>query len=203
MRCRVITVCAVLAFIGLPLAFGQLPFQIPGMAGLTATDSRPNPQALLRNASVKKELRLTEDQTNKVDDAVWDGLSKVLDPEQLKRLKQIDLQQRDYMAFADPSLQKTLKLTNDQKESIKIILADADKELAGILDGVKGALTGGFAKGGLQALTSIPEKAASIRKDTRERCTDVLNLEQKRMWMEMVGEDFRLDLPKIDSKKKK
>ena len=184
-------------FIGLNLAWGQLPLQLGNLGGLTGKDAKTDPLTLLRNTSVKKELRLTDDQAGKVDDAVWDALSKVLDQEQLKRLKQIDLQQRDYFAFGDPSLQATLKLTKDQKENIKIILADADRELKGVMDSIKGAFTGGLAglKGGFQG---IGDRVTSIRKETRERCTEVLTSDQKRMWEELVGDDFKIELPKID-----
>jgi hypothetical protein len=49
---------------------------------------------LLRNASVKKEIKLTDEQLEKVPAAVLKALGDVLTPEQLTRLKQIDLQQR-------------------------------------------------------------------------------------------------------------
>ena len=56
-------------------------------------------------------------------------LAKVLTPDQLKRLMEIDLQQRDYEAFGDVSVQARLKLNKDQKDSIKTILGDSEKEL--------------------------------------------------------------------------
>jgi hypothetical protein len=186
-------------FIGLDLALGQLPMQLGNLGGLTGKDTRTDALALLRNASVKKELRLTDDQGAKVDDAVWEALSKVLDHEQLQRLKQIDLQQRDYFAFGDPSLQATLKMTKDQKENIKIILADAERELKGLMDTIKGAFGGGVAGlKGAGAFQGIGDKVTSIRKETRERCTEVLTSDQKRMWEELVGDEFKIELPKLD-----
>jgi len=191
-------IAVLLGLVGLQLALGQLPFPFGGLGGPRSKDGRADPLTLLRNASVKKELRLSDDQAAKVDDVVWEALGKVLDPDQLKRLKQIDMQQRDYLAFGDPSLQTTLKLTSDQKDSIKTILTDADKELASLMEGLKGAFGGGFAKGGIQGIQGIPEKAAAIRKETRERCAEVLTGDQRRMWEELVGEEFKIDLPKLD-----
>ena len=92
---------------------------------------------LLRNASVKKALRVTESQLNKVDDAVWEALGKVLDADQLKRLKQIDLQQRDYKAFSEASVQTALNLTKDQKDNIGIISGDADRGIDGLAEGAE------------------------------------------------------------------
>jgi hypothetical protein len=194
-----VMLAVIVGFIGLDLALGQLPMQLGSLGGLVGKDARTDPLTLLRNASVKKELRLTDDQAGKVEDAVWEALSKVLDHEQLKRLKQIDLQQRDYLAFGDPRLQEALKLTKDQKENIKIILADAERELKGMMDSIKGAFTGGVAGGkGGGAFQGIGDKVTSIRKETRERCTEVLTSDQKRMWEEMVGDEFKIELPKFD-----
>jgi hypothetical protein len=153
---------------------------------------------LLRNASVKKELRLTDDQAGKVDDAVWEALAKVLDHDQLTRLKQIDLQQRDYYAFGDPRLQATLMLTKDQKDNIRIILADAERELKGLTDSLKNVFSGGVAGLKGTSFQGLGDQVTRIRKETRDRCIEVLTSDQKRMWEEMVGDDFKLELPKLD-----
>jgi hypothetical protein len=189
----------VFGFFALEVALGQIPMQLGQLGGLMGKDAKTDPLTLLHNASVKKELRLSEDQAVKVDAAVWDALAKVLDSDQLKRLKQIDLQQRDYLAFGDTSLQATLKLTKDQKDSIKTILADADKELTSLMENLKGAFgVGGIAGGAKGGFQGTFNRLISIRKETRERCTEVLTNEQKRMWEELVGDEFRMELPKID-----
>jgi hypothetical protein len=185
-------------FFGLDLAVGQLPTQLGPLGGLVGKDTQTDPLTLLRNSSVKKELRLTDNQAGKVDAAVWEALGKVLDHDQLKRLKQIDLQQRDYHAFGDPHLQETLKLTTDQKENIRIILADADRELKGLMDSIKGVFSGGIAGVKGNAFQGLGDKITSIRKETRDRCTEVLTNDQKRMWEELVGDDFKIELPKLD-----
>ena len=176
------------AFIGLALATSQAQFQIGGggMGGIGALfgkDARPNPLVLMRNKGVKKELRLTDEQLDKADAAVWEALAKVLTPDQFKRLMEIDLQQRDYDAFGDTSVQGRLKLNKDQKDSIKTILHDTEKELQGIMKELK--------EGNFQAAT----KVTSIRKETKDRCTEVLTAEQRRTWQDMLGEDFKFETP--------
>src|ERR1700733_12004267 len=96
-------VVVVLGLMALDLAVGQQVIQIPGMGGKGGIQF--DPITLLRNAGVKKELRLTDDQTGKLDEAVWKALGEVLNPEQVKRLRQIELQQMDFLAFADPKVQ--------------------------------------------------------------------------------------------------
>jgi serine/threonine protein kinase len=52
------------------------------------------------------------------------GVRAVLRPDQLVRLRQIDLQMRGLMAFRDPSVVAELKLTDEQKDRIKLIQAE-------------------------------------------------------------------------------
>src|SRR4051812_35867085 len=49
---------------------------------------------LIQNEQVKKELDITEEQLEKVPDAVHKALADVLNEKQLKRLRQIELQIR-------------------------------------------------------------------------------------------------------------
>src|SRR5690349_17089858 len=84
-----------------------------GMGG--AFGGKQDAASLLRNPGVKKELKLTEGQEAKVPAAIMEALAKVLDADQLKRLKQIELQNRGNAAFSDSVVQETLKLTASQK----------------------------------------------------------------------------------------
>jgi serine/threonine protein kinase len=52
------------------------------------------------------------------------GTRAVLRPDQLVRLRQIDLQVRGLMAFRDPAVVAALKLTDEQKDRIKLIQAE-------------------------------------------------------------------------------
>src|SRR6266487_1661330 len=101
------------AFLFVSLLGGQQPgggrFQVPGFGN--------DPLSLLQNESVKKELHLTDDQSAKLPDAVLKALVNVLDAKQLKRLKEIELQQRGSAALADAGVQKDLKLSESQSRS--------------------------------------------------------------------------------------
>jgi hypothetical protein len=183
-----VMLAVLLGLVALDVAAGQQFLQIGGGFGGMGKGG-PDPLALLRNNSVKKELRLTDAQAEKVNEAVWKALGEVLDADQLKRLKQIDLQQRDYRAFGDPMVQAALKLDAEQKANIQIILDDSDKEVAEQLKELKG---GNF--------QGVREKILSIRKETKERCQGVLKAAQKRAWQEMIGDEFKIEVPKIDKK---
>ena len=111
---------------------------------------------LLANEGVQKELKITDDQKDKIKaatekfqadnkdelaklrdrntpmedraeirkkitEASTKALSGILMPDQEKRLKQIELQMQGEPHLADPQVQTTLKLTDDQKAKIKTI----------------------------------------------------------------------------------
>jgi len=77
---------------------------------------------LLNNPQIRKELGISDEQTEKIPDAVFDALSKVLDAKQAKRLREIQLQQKGDRALLDTKLQAALKMTDSQKESVATIL---------------------------------------------------------------------------------
>jgi hypothetical protein len=148
-----------------------------GMGGGGAGGS--DPTALIHNRAVQKDLNLTDEQIQKADEAMLAALGKVLQPEQAKRLEQISLQLKGSRAFAEPKVQSTLKLTDEQKESIKTILADSGKEM------------GDLAKGGRQGF----QKVAALRKETMDKVTGVLTSSQRQQWQEMIGAEFRQERP--------
>ena len=200
------------------LAAGTAMAQPPGRGGPRGGPGMGGPQ-LLTNKSVQQELKLSEDQTKKIETVVQDvrkkhqdefaalrnadqaerrekgaalmqkvseetkkGLSGVLQPAQEKRFKQIELQTQGSRAFADPEVQKTLKLTDDQQEKIKTINEDAAKEMREMFQG-------GGGRGNFQ---EAQKKMAELRKETMNRTQEVLTSGQKEQWKEMTGTPFEI-----------
>jgi hypothetical protein len=174
-------VLAVVAFAFATLEVANSQFQPGGGFGGFGKGGQGGPFALINTKGVAEEIKLTDDQKNKMVDAQWKAIAMVLDDGQVKRLKQLDLQQRDYRAFTDAKVQEALKMTDQQKESIKTIIADYDKEVTEMVkDFGKGGKGGG---GGF-------EKMQTLQKETKERVQGVLTKEQKRQWTEMLGDTF-------------
>jgi hypothetical protein len=161
-----------------------------GFGGGFNKGGRPDPVQLVNNASVKKELEITEDQSAAIPDAVLKALGSVLNEKQFKRFRQIELQQRGVQAFADPAIQTSLKLTAAQKETVKTILDDNKKEAAELFPKGKGAAGGGFGK-------DFAEKSDNLKKETLEKLTGVLTLDQKTTWKALNGEAFKLETPQF------
>jgi hypothetical protein len=100
------------------------------------------------------------------------ALVEGLKPGQARRLKQIALQQRGPYALGDPDVADALKLTVEQKETIRAIQDEARR-----------ALGGPPGRGGRK-----PSEEAS--RATRERLLGVLTEAQRARWKEMTGEPF-------------
>jgi Spy/CpxP family protein refolding chaperone len=175
---------------------------------------------LAQNASVAKELNLTEEQTTKVKEAVdkvreahKDELAKVreaepadrrekmaeiqkvmgpetekavagvLKTEQLKRLKQIELQTQGLRAFENADTQKALSLTDDQKAKIKDLAEASRKEAQEAFQDAGGDRT---------KMQEIMKTLADSRKKSLEKATNLLDDSQKKAWKDMTGEPFEV-----------
>ena len=116
---------------------------------------------LLTQKSVQEELKLSDDQVKQVKElqekqrgsfqglrdlsqeervkkmreqgeATQKAVAKILKPEQLKRVKQISLQQQGARTLMTEEVSKTLKITDDQKEKIREIQTKSREELRGL-----------------------------------------------------------------------
>jgi Spy/CpxP family protein refolding chaperone len=120
----------------------------------------------------QKLFRTIGEETNK-------AVAGILDANQVKRLHQIERQQQGARAFANPEVQKELKLTDEQKDKIKEINEESGKKMREL-----------FQPGGDRE--EAVKKMAELRKETIEKATGVLTAEQKKAWKEMTGEPFEI-----------
>jgi eukaryotic-like serine/threonine-protein kinase len=113
----------------------------------------------------RQRLELALDQEKKVAD--------LLQPEQLRRFKQIARQYIGPLAFLDPEVVDALGLTTDQKNQLRAILDEA----------------------GSDATKFGPGRGPRPRNDAERRALTrmlaVLSGEQRRKWDELTGEPFR------------
>ncbi len=166
---------------------------------------------LAMNPGVQKEIKVTDEQRDKLKDAMTKfredhkddfakardlsqeerqkmmkglneetdkAIGKVLDDKQMKRLRQIGLQQQGTFAFQNPEIQSKLKLKDDQKEKIKTISEESGQKMRDLFQG-------GFNE-------ETQKKMAELRKDWMEKINGVLTAEQKKTWKEMTGEPFQV-----------
>jgi Spy/CpxP family protein refolding chaperone len=162
---------------------------------------------LLGQKSVQEELKLSEDQVKKIQDlqakqreafqgfgdlsqeerrtkmqelnkANNEAVAKILKPEQVKRFKEISLQQqvRFGVGFVlnNEEVAKALKITDEQKEKIREIQSKSREELQGVERNEEGL-----------------KKIQEVRKATSEKVMGVLTAEQKEQLKKMQGEPFK------------
>lgn len=138
----------------------------------------------LRDLSQEERATKSRELTKVVSTETFKAIGEILKPEQIKRLKQIELQQAGSQAFTRPEVEENLKLTAEQKDKIKTISDDAAKERRELFQA-----GGGGGKGGGQANR---EKMAALTKQTTEKIQAVLTDEQKKTWQDLTGEPFQV-----------
>jgi len=134
------------------------------------------------------------------------AVSEVLKPEQVTRLKEIELQQAGVAAFTRADVEKALALNDEQKTKLKAISDESSTKMRELFGGGRGP--GGGAggarpprgQGGARGAGQNQEKITALRKEMSEKAVAVLNDDQKKTWKTMTGEAFTV-APRTPPKK--
>jgi Spy/CpxP family protein refolding chaperone len=124
-----------------------------------------------RDAETRKKMEEARQATDK-------AVAEILKPEQLKRVRQISLQQEGARSLSNPEVAATLKLTDEQMSKIKSI-----QEETRTARGERGQ------RG--QRDEETRKKLEEARKATNEKLMSVLTGEQKAKWKELTGGPFK------------
>jgi hypothetical protein len=133
----------------------------------------------VRDLEGPERMQKMQELNRELNASVEKSAEAFLKPEQLKRLSQIELQQRGAMAFLDPKVQEKLKITDDQKSSIESISRESMEEMRSL-----------FTSGGDRE--EMRAKMTEIQKSTREKIEGKLTDDQKKAWKELVGAPFEI-----------
>jgi Spy/CpxP family protein refolding chaperone len=119
-----------------------------------------------------------------------DEVAKDLKAEQKKRLVQIYVQYltgpnnkagNGFVVFTNEDVQKELKLTDKQKDAIKTLVADTDKNVREIRES---------AKGDKDKQKEAREKITGLYKDVTDKIQASLTDDQKKAWTALPGPKF-------------
>jgi hypothetical protein len=110
-------------------------------------------------------------------------LKETLKAEQLKRLRQLELQQEGAIALLQPDVGKELKITDDQRKQFFAVVQDLHKKVKPL---IKEAESGGNPE-------EIRPKVMTMRKEHEGKIAAMLTADQKKQWKEMLGKPFPLD----------
>jgi hypothetical protein len=111
-------------------------------------------------------------------------LKGALKEEQLKRLRQLELQQEGPFALLhQESVGKELKVTDEQRKQFMGIIQELQKKIAPL---IKEAETGGNPE-------EIRPKVMKIRRDYEGKVEALFTPAQKKQWKEMLGQPLALE----------
>src|ERR1700733_15196335 len=127
-------VCVSVAALAVSMTVAQEKVQFQPGGGFGQKKGQ-DPFTLVQNPQVKGELKLTEQQADKLPAAAMKALAEVLDANQLTRLKQIYLQTRGNAVYLEPDVKKELKITDDQTKKIQAAIEKQTKDQADLMQG--------------------------------------------------------------------
>jgi hypothetical protein len=130
------------------------------------------------------------------------AVTEVLNPDQVKRLKQIELQRTGADAYVRSEVQTALKLTAEQKDKVKVIVDESNKQMQELRGaGGQGRQRGQGNRGG--GFGANQEKINALRKETADKFVAVLTDDQKKEWKGLTGAEFTMPAPTRPAPKKK
>jgi hypothetical protein len=146
-----------------------------------ADKSREKFKDELEKGDFKAKFEIFKKVNDSITETVTKDLDKLLKPEQIKRLKQIEIQQLGVEAFTKDSVIKDLKLNDDQTTKIKTLTETLQKDTkAAFEDAGKGKFQEAF------------KKVGELKTATMEKVTGVLTDTQKTKWKDLTGDKFEL-----------
>jgi hypothetical protein len=136
--------------------------------------------------ALRKEGQTLYEKQQKLSTATNDDTAKamvdLLKPEQVTRLKEIEIQARGLEAFADTSVQKALDLTEEQKDAVKTLRAELNQTINNLRR---------EAFGNRKKAAKLQEDIAATTKESEEKVLGKLNAGQKKSWQKMSGAPYK------------
>lgn len=199
--------------------FADPVLQVPDEARRQLIEVFGPPFQVFRD-KVQKELKLSDDQKQKLEDRLLETvqdameffqklegltpaerdkelqayrqkaherlaafLKDVLKPEQLQRMRQIELQQEGLFSLGRPDVMAEMKLDDDQRQRFMKNMMEMQHKLEPLIKEAQ-------EKGNPE---EIRPKAMALRKEYAGRIESILTDSQKERWKKMLGEPFGLD----------
>jgi hypothetical protein len=116
-----------------------------------------------------------------------EALKKILNEDQMKRLKQLTLQRAGLSALGETPVQEELKLTSDQKSKVDAVLQEQ-----------RAAMREAFQDGGGGDPQAARAKMEEMRKKSNEKLEAILTADQKTQWKAMLGTPFTFPAPNFN-----
>jgi Spy/CpxP family protein refolding chaperone len=145
-------------------------------------------QKARRDKDEKKYLQLVQQSTQETREKVNKAIPEVLQPAQVKRLREIEIQVNGIASFHRPEVQKELNLTDEQKKDIKSIDDGLRQDIAEVFKDPE------IARRPLIKGPEAARKAKALTDEATKKALAVLDSDQKKKWEKMTGEKFNFKI---------
>jgi hypothetical protein len=136
-----------------------------------------------------KKFRTQQETTNK---KIQEAIEEVLLPQQVERLEEIRLQIQGVAALLTEPVQKSLKITAEQKTKFDGIQKGTQEKGQELFSGVREAFQGGDREKAQAMMQEIREKMTAMQKEAEGKVLGVLTDGQKKEFKEMKGKPVEI-----------
>mgnify|MGYP006134795461 CR=1 FL=1 len=136
-----------------------------------------------------KKFRTQQETTNK---KIQEAIEEVLLPQQVERLEEIRLQIQGVAALLTEPVQKSLKITAEQKTKFDGIQKGTQEKGQELFSGVREAFQGGDREKAQAMMQEIREKMTAMQKEAEGKILGVLTDGQKKEFKEMKGKPVEI-----------
>jgi len=136
-----------------------------------------------------KKFRTQQETTNK---KIQEAIEEVLLPQQVERLEEIRLQIQGVAALLTEPVQKSLKITAEQKTKFDGIQKGTQEKGQELFSGVREAFQGGDREKAQAMMQEIREKMTAMQKEAEGKILGVLTDGQKKEFKDMKGKPVEI-----------
>jgi len=143
----------------------------------------------LRDLSEEERRKKFEEMRQKaelISKEVEETLELVLEPDQMKRLKQLQLQREGVFAIGRPDIAKQLGLSEEQVGKVRELIASLRPDRAKMRE---------LFQQGRDAVRKYFAEREQRRKEVEKKILEVLTPEQRKKWEQMIGKPFEFPRP--------
>jgi hypothetical protein len=139
-----------------------------------------------RQTKMQELMKETQDKLDK-------KLGEILQPQQLERLLQIQIQVEGSMALANPKVETALNITDEQKEKLQSIRDDMRSKMRELI----GDMRDFSPEERRDKMNSVQDKMQQLIKELGDKMLGVLTQEQNDQLEKMKGKKFDLDMAEL------
>jgi Spy/CpxP family protein refolding chaperone len=139
----------------------------------------------------REQMQERMEKVAKLNEEAKKTVEGALKPEQAKRLSQIAYQAMGINAFTNKDVEAALKLTDGQKEKIKGVMDELNKDRMELMRGGPRFQPGQPpSEEDQKKFAELRKKGEALTREAQDKITALLQDEQKTAWKELTGEKF-------------